>query len=93
MSKKYFIRINDQFIRFDKIKEIEVLKYFKTDSMAIIKILFIDSFNSTEICLKTPEWMPVKECSEYLNPRITEVVSFIEKAINGNLNEYSIEFE
>ena len=92
MSNRKFIRINDKFIRFDKILSIEVKEWFATDSMAEIK-LTIGNFNSESIYLKPPEWMPEDECAIYLRPRINKLVEFIEDAINGNLVDYYIEFE
>ena len=53
MSDRKFIRINDKFIRFDKIQSIEVKEWFATDSMAEIK-LTMGNFNSESIYLKPP---------------------------------------
>lgn len=92
MSNRKFIRINDKFIRFDKIQSIEVKEYFDTDSSAEIH-LSMGNFNKETIYLNTPEWMPKEECIKYLRPKINELVDFIEDAINGNLTDYYIEFE
>lgn len=92
MSDRKFIRINDKFIRFDKIQSIEVKEWFATDSMAEIA-LTMGNFNSESIILHTPEWMPEDECAIYLRPKINKLVDFIEDAINGKLVDYYIEFE
>lgn len=87
---RHFIRINDKFIRFDRIKSIETEEWFTTDSMAIINISF--SQGPTEkIFLLSDEWLSGKDAEDYFRPKIKAVTDFIEKAIKGDVQEYFIE--
>jgi hypothetical protein len=90
MERK-FIRINEHFIRFDRIASIEIERLYQTDSCIDLKIRYIDGFQTLSFFINSDKWMPEEECKEYFEPRIKNLIEFVEKAIAGTLTEFEIE--
>jgi hypothetical protein len=90
MERK-FIRINEHFIRFERIASIEIVRYYETDSCIDLKIRYIDGFQTLSFSINSDKWMPEQECKEYFEPRIKKLIEFVEKAIAGTLTEFEIE--
>jgi hypothetical protein len=90
MERK-FIRINEHFIRFDRIASIEIERLYQTDSSIDVKIRYIDGFQTLSFFINSDKWMPEQECKEYFEPRIKNLIEFVDKAIAGTLTEFEIE--
>jgi hypothetical protein len=90
MERK-FIRINEHFIRFDRIASIEIERLYQTDSCIDVKIRYIDGCQTLSFFINSDKWMPEQECKEYFEPRIKKLIEFVEKAIAGTLTEFEIE--
>jgi hypothetical protein len=90
MERK-FIRINEHFIRFERIASIEIERLYQTDSCINVKIRYIDGYQTLSFFINSDKWMPEQECKEYFEPRIKNLIEFVEKAIAGTLTEFEIE--
>lgn len=89
--KKHFVRINDKYIRFNRVKSIKVNEYFTTDSMAVIEIDFTVGYSTEEIILTSEEWVSDGDAENYFRPKIKAIVDLIEGAISGTIDNYEIE--
>jgi hypothetical protein len=90
MERK-FIRINEHFIRFERIASIEIERLYQTDSCIDVKIRYIDGYQTLSFFINSDKWMPEQECKEYFEPRIKNLIEFVEKAIAGTLTKFEIE--
>lgn len=88
---KHFVRINDKYIRFNRVKSIKVNEYFTTDSMAVIEIDFTAGYSKEEITLTSEEWISEVDAENYFRPKIKAIIDLIEGAISGTIDNYELE--
>lgn len=89
--ERHFVRINDKYIRFNRVKSIKVNEYFETDSMAVIEIDFTVGYSKEEIVLTSEEWISGLEAENYFRPKIKKIIDLIESAISETTTNYEIE--